>query len=187
MEKDKPTLDECKSRKKVPTTPVIPDLKFKLFENNPESDPFGHLQGFKDREDKFLEALNESIDKENSDENYSKMCEQECQDYINPLLGRTRESISTLLATRDSLDQLDNLHRLVKRLLIIQEQNFHMRKRLATVRTIQALKSMEVSDFSLIVYKSLQVFFYFVIRNCSKSLNKKMIFFLSKCVELVLF
>jgi hypothetical protein len=164
MEKDKPTLDECKSSKKVPTTPVIPDLKFKLFENNPENDPFGHLQGFKDREEKFLEALNESInltDKENSDENCSKMCEQECQDYINPLLGRTRESISTLLATRDSLDQLDNLHRLVKRLLIIQEQNFHMRKRLATVRTLQALKSMEmqVSDFSLIVYKSLQVFF----------------------------
>lgn len=151
MEKEKSTLDECKSRKKVPTTPVIPDLKFKLFDNKSESDPFGHLQGFKDREEKFLEVLNESInltDKENSDvnvdESCSKMSEQECRDYINPLLGRTRESISTLLATRDSLDQLDNLHRIVKRLLIIQEQNFQMRKRLATVRTLHALKSMEM-------------------------------------------
>lgn len=148
MEKEKPKLDEYKSRKKAP---VVPDLKFKLSDNKSDHDPFAHLQSFKDREDKFLEALKESIDltdKENNDENAdgncSKMSDQECRDYIDPLLGRTRESISTLLATRDSLDQLDNLHRIVKRLLIIQEQNFHMRKRLATVRTLQALKTMEM-------------------------------------------
>lgn len=151
MEKEKPTLDECKSRKKVPMTPVIPDVKLKLFDNKHEHDPVGYLQGFKDREEKFLEALNESIslaDKENNDmnvdENASKMTEEECRNYINPLLGRTRESITTLLAAKDSLDQLDNLHRIVKRLLIIQEQNFQMRKRLATVKTLHALKSMEM-------------------------------------------
>lgn len=148
MEKEKPKLDECKSRKKAP---VVTDLKFKMFDNKPEHDPFAYLQTFKDREDKFLEALKESIDladKENHDENAdgncSKLSDQECRDYIDPLLGRARESISTLLATRDSLDQLDNLHRIVKRLLIIQEQNFHMRKRLATVRTLHALKTMEM-------------------------------------------
>ena len=144
MEKENLTLDDCKSRKKVP---VIPDV---LFDNN-ENDPVGYLQGFKDREENFFEALNESIslaDKENNnmnaDENVSKMSEEECRSYIGPLLGRTRESISTLLAAKDSLDQLDNLHRIVKRLLIIQEQNFKMRKRLATVRTLHALKSMEM-------------------------------------------
>jgi hypothetical protein len=149
MEKEKLTLDECKSRKKVPMTPVIPDVKLKLFDNKHEHDPLGYLQGFRDREEKFLEALNESInltDKENNDmnESASKMTDEECRNYINPLLGRTRESITTLLAAKDSLDQLDNLHRIVKRLLIIQEQNFQMRKRLATVRTLHALKSMEM-------------------------------------------
>ena len=146
MEKEKLTLDDCKSRKKVPMTPVIP-----VFDNKPENDPVGYLQGFKVREENFFEALSESInlaDKENNDinadENVSKMSEEECRNYISPLLGRTRESISTLLAAKDSLDQLDNLHRIVKRLLIIQEQNFQMRKRLATVRTLHALKSMEM-------------------------------------------
>jgi hypothetical protein len=148
MEKEKLTLDECKLRKKVP---VIPDVKLKLFDNKHELDPVGYLQGFKDREEKFLDALNESInltDKENNDanfdENASTMTEEECRNYISPLLARTRESITTLLAAKDSLDQLDNLHRIVKRLLIIQEQNFQMRKRLATVRTLHALKSMEM-------------------------------------------
>lgn len=120
------------------------------------TDPFCTLYGFKDRETAFLKSLKENIklfDSENSDVNTADMsnneankksCEDECLEYMAPLMSRTQESITALLATKDSLDQLDHLHRIVKQLLSVQEQNYQIRKRLKVVKTIQALKSMEI-------------------------------------------
>lgn len=113
------------------------------------SDPFSPLYGFKDREKSFLNSLSESVnafESENSADvsNDAKSCEDECRDYISPLMLRTQNSITTLLATKDSLDQLDSLHRIISQLLSVQEQNFQIRKRLKTVKTLHALKSMEI-------------------------------------------
>ncbi|KAL7019111.1 hypothetical protein ACKWTF_011016 [Chironomus riparius] len=82
--------------------------------------------------------------KSNNNNNNNNMCEEECRDYIAPLMSRTQATISTLLATKESLDQLDNLHRIIHQLLTVQEQNYQMRKRLKTVKTLNALKEMEI-------------------------------------------
>lgn len=151
--KNLPAAPEIPSELKAPASPQRSINSVKL-----ESDPFSSLYTYKDREAAFLKSLSDSIrmfDSENSspcdvsnvevsnDEN-KKSCEDECREYISPLLCRTQDSITTLLATKDSLDQLDNLHRIVKQLLTIQDQNYHIRKRLRTVRTLHALKSMEI-------------------------------------------
>lgn len=159
---------ERMSRKKsidLRNLPVVPDIPKEPSSPQPkpnnvrsENDPFNLLYGFKDREAVFLKSLNESIkmfDNENSlscDVNPDEVsndvnktnCEQECREYIGPLMSRTHDSITALLATRDSLDQLDNLHRIIKQLLTVQDQNYQMRKRLRTVKTLHALKSMEI-------------------------------------------
>lgn len=158
--------------KNLPIAPDIPETgasvspprKVLMSNAKSENDPFSSLYGFKDREAAFLKSLSESIkafDDENSlladvstvemsNESNKKSCEDECRDYISPLMCRTQDSITALLVTKDSLDQLDNLHRIVKQLLTVQEQNYQIRKRLRTVKTLQALKSMEyqVSFFS---------------------------------------
>lgn len=129
---------------------------------------FSSLYGFKDREASFYKALNENIkmfdnsdmsqsaemsdDQQQQTSNSKQACEEECREYIMPLMNRTQGSISCLLATKDSLDQLDSLHRIIQQLLTVQEQNYQMRKRLRTVKTLQILKEMEiqVSYFSLL-------------------------------------
>lgn len=142
----------------LPAAPEIPrtDNRLPVTTNLSKSanDPFSQLCGCKDRETAFYKSLNESIklfDSENCDANGAEMsndvnrksCRDECLEYIAPLMSRTQESISALLATKDSLDQLDKLHRIVKHLLSAQEQNYQIRKRLRTVKTIHALKSLE--------------------------------------------
>lgn len=170
------------SRKKsidVKNLPVVPDIPSesnvsvsssqKLTKS--ENDPFSSLYGFKDREAAFLKSLNESIkafDCENSvstdvsnaemsnDAHNKRSCEDECRDFISPLMCRAQDSITALLATKDSLDQLDNLHRIVKQLLTVQEQNYQIRKRLRTVKTLQALKSMEIQVSFIEHFKNLR-------------------------------
>lgn len=120
-----------------------------------ENEPYSSLYGYKEREMAFLKSLNENIksfDSENSSSDANakacemnrKVCEDECHAYIQPLLSRTNDSITTLLATKDALDQLDSLHKIVKQLLSVQEQNYRMRRRLRTVETLSSLKAMEI-------------------------------------------
>lgn len=163
--KNLPVAPDVPQESKVPVSPHR-----KVNSVTSENDPFGSLYTFNDREASILKSLNESIkmfDNENSfscdasnaemsnDEN-KKSCEDECREFIHPLMSRTQESVSALLATKDSLDQLDNLHRIIKQLLSVQEQNYHMRKRLRTVKTLHALKSMEiqVSFFFVTIFMS---------------------------------
>jgi len=80
----------------------------------------------------------------NNKNNNNNVFEEECRDYIAPLMSRTQATISTLLATKESLDQLDHLHHIIHQLLTVQEQNYQMRKRLKTVKTLNALKEMEI-------------------------------------------
>lgn len=148
--KNLPVAPEIPCESKAPASPLR-----KLNNNN---DPFSVLYGFKDREMAFLKSLNESIlmfDSENnvpydvntaelSNDANRKSCEHECREYISPLISRTQDSITALVATKDSLDQLDSLHRIIRQLLSVQEQNYQIRKRLGTVKTLHALKSMEI-------------------------------------------
>lgn len=166
------------SRKGLPDAPELPNESTSpnhRRQNNWESDtdPFSTLYNFREREATFFKSLNESIkmfDSENSfsgdvgNANVSNdvnkiSCEDECYEYILPLMSRTQSSIAALLATKDSLDQLDNLHRIVKQLLSVQEQNHQIRKRLRTVKTLHALKSIEIqvsSHFIFLVHFSLR-------------------------------
>lgn len=152
MEKEKVSRKKSIDVTNLPAAPEIPTeskppMSPLLKINN--NDPFSSLYGFKDREMSFLNSLNESIkafESENSADvsNDAKSCEDECRDYISPLMLRTQGSVTALLATKDSLDQLDSLHRIIKQLLSAQEQNYQIRKRLKTVKTLHALKSMEI-------------------------------------------
>lgn len=173
MEHQKTRLPRKKSID-VKNLPIAPDLPSESKSSNhhhqptkSENDPFNLLYNFRERKSTFLESLNENIklfDSENSsscDANNADMsnvnkksCGEECLEYIEPLMNRTQGSVSVLLATKDSLNQLDNLHRIVKQLLSVQEQNYLMRKRLRTVKTLQALKSMDiqVSSFFMLKY-----------------------------------
>lgn len=160
MEKEKLSRKKSIDVKNLPAAPEIPTVTRStanrpLGKGQTVNDPFASLYDFKDRESAFLKSLKESInlfDSENCDASTAAMsnevnrksCEDECLEFVRPLMSRTQESISALLATRDSLDQLDNLHRIVKQLLSVQEQNYQIRKRLRTVKTIHALKSMEI-------------------------------------------
>lgn len=150
----------------VKNLPVAPEIPFEsktqvspgVNKARVEYDPFSSLYDFKDREAAFKKSLNESIkmfDSENSFSCYAdnadmsneankKSCEEECREYISPLMMRTQDCVTTLLATKDSLDQLDNLHRIIKQLLSVQEKNYQIRRRLGTVKTLHALKSMEI-------------------------------------------
>lgn len=160
MEKEKVKSIDVKN---LPVAPEIPaESKAQVSPGGNivklEHDPFSLLYDYKDREAAFIKSLNESIkmfDNENSfssdaanadmsNDGTTKSCEDECLEYISPLMMRTQDSITSLLATKDSLDQLDNLHRIIKQLLSVQEQNYQIRKRLRTVKTLQALKSMEI-------------------------------------------
>lgn len=118
------------------------------------------LYSYNDREASFFKTLDENIkmfDNESktgsgSDINQGaaemssekRVCEEECREYITPLMNRTQGSITALLATKDSLDQLDSLHRIIQQLLTVQEQNYQMRKRLRTVKQLHVLKEMEI-------------------------------------------
>lgn len=158
------------SRKKsvdVSKLPEVPQLPQELPVPSPskknsskhENDLFfGPLFGFKDREASFYKTLSENIkifdseSKSGSDTSRSAdmsgdvkiTCEEECREYITPLMNHTQGSISNLLAIKDSLDQLDSLHRIIQQLLTVQEQNYQMRKRLRTVKTLHVLKEMEI-------------------------------------------
>lgn len=165
MEKEKLSRKKSIDVKSLPAAPDIPvESKAPVSSHrksntvNLENDPFSLLYGFKDRETAFYKSLNESInlfDSENSlssdvntadrsNDANKKSCEDECREYIGPLMSRTQDSITALLVTRDSLDQLDNLHRIVRQLLNVQDTNYQIRKRLKTVKTLHALKSMEI-------------------------------------------
>lgn len=128
------------------------------------------LNNLKDREASLFENI-KSLDNENAEINpaaemstnftnsninnnnkNSNVSEEECRDYVAPLMSRTQTTISTLLATKESLDQLDNLHRIIHQLLTVQEQNYQMRKRLKTVQTLNALKEMEIQVSIFILY-----------------------------------
>lgn len=157
---------EGMSRKKsvdvsrLPEVPQIPqDTSPKKLSPKGDGDSvFSSLYGFKDREASFFKTLNENIkmfdseSKSGSDTSRSAdmssevktSCEEECREYITPLMNRTQGSISNLLAIKDSLDQLDSLHRIIQQLLTVQEQNYQMRKRLRTVKTLHVLKEMEI-------------------------------------------
>lgn len=135
--------------KNLPAAPPVPDAKSSRSEN----DPFYSLYTYKDREMAFLRSLSENIkayDSEKQDQSQSESdrnnnkCENECMSYVMPLLNRTNCAISTALATKDSIDQLDKLYDMVKQLLTIQEQNFRMRKSLKTVEALQYLKKMDI-------------------------------------------
>lgn len=162
MEKERMSRKKSIDVKNLPVAPELPgESKAPASPQrkiNDVNDPFSALYSFKDREATFLKSLNESIKMFDSENNLScdvstaemsndvnkKSCEYECHEYISPLLCRTQDSITALLATKDSLDQLDNLHRIVKQLLTVQDQNYQIRKRLRTVKTLHALKSMEI-------------------------------------------
>jgi hypothetical protein len=150
-----------KSNEVIGILPEVPEIPCDSKKSSPKSDNesiYSSLYGFKDREASFYKALNENIklidgdgketsrSAETSSETVSNrsVCEEECREYITPLMNRTQGSISALLATRDSLDQLDNLHRIIQQLLTVQEQNYQMRKRLRTVKTLHVLKEMEI-------------------------------------------
>lgn len=143
---------------RIPQDPVATSQK-KLPPKSDNNDSlFCSLYGFKDRETTFYKTLNENIkifdseSKNGSDINRSadmssevkSACEEECRDYITPLMNRTQGSISNLLSINNSLDQLDSLHRIIQQLLTVQEQNYQMRKRLQTVKTLHVLKELEV-------------------------------------------
>lgn len=153
--------------KNLPSAPDIPTEPKSASHQRPprsENDPLNLLYSFRERKSTFLDSLNENIklfdtvehgpsggcdasgnvDTMSNVTNSKTLWENECRDYIEPLMNRTQESISALLVTRDSLDQLDNLHRIVRQLLSVQEQNYLMKKRLRAVKTLQALKSMEI-------------------------------------------
>lgn len=160
---------EGMSRKKsvdVTKLPEVPQIPIDTIGTSPKKLPpksendliFGSLYGFKDRETLFYKTLSENIkifdseSKNGSDISRSadmssevkNTCEEECREYITPLMNRTQGSISNLLAIKDSLDQLDSLHRIIQQLLTVQEQNYQMRKRLRTVKTLHVLKEMEI-------------------------------------------
>lgn len=160
------------SRKKsidvnLPEVPQIPHYSDfvpspKKFSSKGDESVFCTLYGYKDREASFFKALDENIKMfdeskigsgditqsaaEMSTETMGSksVCEEECREYIMPLMNRTQGSITALLATKDSLDQLDSLHRIIQQLLTVQEQNYQMRKRLRTVKTLHVLKEMEI-------------------------------------------
>jgi hypothetical protein len=150
-----PTSHECVTSKKFNSTKA---------ENNDQL--VSMLNNFRENEVSFYKTLNESIktfDSENvninqvaemstsSDVTNKNICDEECRDYIVPLMNRTHDTITSLLATKESLDQLDNLHRIVQQLLTVQEQNYQMRRRLRTVKTLNALKEMEIQVSELLL------------------------------------
>ena len=162
MEKEKVPRKKSIDVRNLPAAPEIPiesktQVSPGVVKSTLEYDPFSSLYDFKEREAAFIKSLNESIkmfDSENvscdvdnvevSNDAIKKSCEDECREYISPLMMRTQDTITAVLATKDSLEQLDNLHRIIKQLLSVQEHNYQMRKRLRTVKTLHALKSMEI-------------------------------------------
>ena len=166
----KKSVDVSRNLPIVPSCPIestkVPPKKSINVNVKLENEPYSSLYGYKEREMAFLKSLNENIksfDSENSSSDANakvncemnrKVCEDECHAYIQPLLSRTNDSITTLLATKDALDQLDSLHKIVKQLLSVQEQNYRMRRRLRTVETLSSLKAMEIQVSPINVSKS---------------------------------
>lgn len=158
----------------VPTLPTLQEGVVNKKFNNSRAENSDQLvvmlNNLKEREASFYKTLSENVklfDSENVDINQAaemsadvtnrNICEDECREYIAPLMSRTQGTISALISTKDSLDQLDNLHRIIQHLLTAQEQNYQMRKRLRTVKTLNALKEMEfqVSFFTFIHFSSI--------------------------------
>lgn len=69
--------------------------------------------------------------------------EREVHDYINPLLSRANASVSVALSTKDALDQLDSLHKLVYQFMQLQEQNLRMTRAVKTTNTLLGLKMVQ--------------------------------------------
>lgn len=100
---------------------------------------FSEIISYKERENDFLNSLYETINLSDS-EQARKDNENQCNSYIHPLLDRTSNTISTLITTKNAIDQLDSLHHIVNQLLAIQERNFHLRQSIKTVQTLKAIK-----------------------------------------------
>lgn len=154
----KKSLD-LKNLPAAPPLPEQPQSKSTVPKN--DIDPFSSLYIYKDRESAFLKSLGDNLkaldceinnenksqeecsDRNNNHSNNSSVESSECYNYILPLLCRTNCSVSTVLATKESIDQLDKLYDMIKQLLTIQEQNYRMKRTLKTVETLQSLKKME--------------------------------------------
>lgn len=113
------------------------------------------LLDYKKREETFLANLKQIIELEQNtglenvepiDENLSN-CHQlfsnECENYIRPFLNRADVSVSAVLATQGSLDQLSRLHELIEQLVNIQNENFKMRNAIRDVETISGIKKLQ--------------------------------------------
>ncbi|KAG5671794.1 hypothetical protein PVAND_001970 [Polypedilum vanderplanki] len=144
----------------LPEVPEIPEncgssnKKFTLKSENNEQ-LVTMLSNLKEREMSFYEnirAFNGDVNdinqvadmSSNNKNNNLTEDEEQCRDYLSPLMNRTQTSIVQLIQIKESLHQLDSLHQIVEQLLMVQEQNYQMRKRLKTVKTLSALKEMEI-------------------------------------------
>ena len=127
---------------------------FENVENVSKNELFDEIFSFQERENKFLSSLIETINLSESDQEI-KDSENECNSFINPLLARTSSTISTLISTKNAIDQLDSLHQMVHQLLAIQETNLHLRESMNIVQTLKAIKTNTVN-----VSKVFQTFSY---------------------------
>lgn len=116
-----------------------------------KTDLFSEIISYKEREMDFISSLHQTINLSDSKKE-RKDNEIECKSYIEPLLDRTSNTISTLITTKNAIDQLDSLHNLVHQLLAIQERNFHLRQSIQTVQTLKAIK-INTSKVSKIFWK----------------------------------
>lgn len=88
--------------------------------------------------------------------------EKEARDYVDPLLCRANASISVVLSTKDALDQLDSLHKLVNQFMHLQDQNLRMTRAVKTTNTLLGLKMVQnqVSESAYFnPYRTDRVFF----------------------------
>lgn len=67
----------------------------------------------------------------------------ECDSYVSPLLKRSGPSITAALSTQGAIDQLDKLHVILGQLLIMQEQNYQIRRNTRDVDTLIGLKKLQ--------------------------------------------
>lgn len=91
--------------------------------------------------------------------------EQECSEFISPLLSRTGTSVSAALSTKGAIDQLDSLHHLIDQFMKLQEQNLRMTRAVKVTNTLYGLKMMKRQvSYSLVLFFSIFIpfFIYFI-------------------------
>lgn len=86
------------------------------------------------------EQFTEKTQNNNSD---SDILLDECESYVSPLLNRSGPSITAALCTQGAIDQLDKLHVILGQLLIMQEQNYQIRRNTRDVDTLIGLKKLQ--------------------------------------------